>query len=427
MDESPKCYNMVKFMPSKNLGGSEVHCVPAPWIVWEDSESSTVLVAYPDEPWKVTKERVKNYENRGKDWILHLAKIMYKTDFYDSVIRCVNQREDSCEEFVSSATTATKVGSPYDSYSAEFQKRLSKLTTETDSDCSMENAMEKVPKVQSDPSEIVVVLDSDDETPWDLSTRSSESRCNSDHVNSTEDVYCPEVIITELGSFDSPSAPSKWQMCGVNESNTFWSRFEEVFFNRSNIADLGLSMANRIDEVGKSQQEASSINIDQAIEGGAHGEVSRDWAINSSKVDEQLGAISLLKDAIVNPGGNDIRWTLKHRKWAPGLIELWPNTGVYIKDSELNFCLQRSRRSTHLSRLLTKHVFAESALNKCRYLNKKRVGYHSLQLDTGAITAIIHFVLTYGYVHNWRPSSEKSIKAAIRYQLILAKKESSLL
>lgn len=66
-------------MPSKNLGGSEVHCVPAPWIVWEDSESSTVLVAYPDEPWKVTKERVKNYENRGKDWILYLAKIMYRT------------------------------------------------------------------------------------------------------------------------------------------------------------------------------------------------------------------------------------------------------------------------------------------------------------------------------------------------------------
>nr|AGO14427.1 BEN domain protein [Cotesia sesamiae Mombasa bracovirus] len=423
MDESQKCYYMVKFMSTKNMEGSEVHCVPVSWIVWEDSESSTVLVAYPNEPWEVTKERVKNYENREKDWLFCLAKIMYRTDFYDSVICCVNQREDSAEEYVSSVTTATKFRSPYNSYSEKFEKWLGRLTTETNSDYSTETAMEKVPKVQSDPSESAIVLDSDDDTPWHLSTCSSESRSNSEYGTSTEEVYCPEVIITKVGSSDSPSAPSnRWKICGVNDSNTFWSNIERLFSNPSNSGDLELSMASQIDEVAKSQQEESSINIDQAIEDGTDGEVSRDWAINSSEVDEQLGATNLLKDAPVNPGGNDIRWTLKHHEWAPGLVELFPNTGVYIKDSELNFCLRRSIRCTQLTRLLTKHIFTESALNKCRYVKKKQRGYNSLQLDSGAVTAIINFVQTYGYRHNWRPSSKKSIIAAMRYQLILAKK-----
>ncbi|KAG8039457.1 hypothetical protein G9C98_008100 [Cotesia typhae] len=385
MDESQKCYYMVKFMPSKNMEGSEVHYVPVSWIVWEDSESSTVLVAYPNEPWEVTKERVKNYENREKDWFFCLAKIMYKAE--------------------------------------EFEKWLGRLRTETNSDYSTETAMEKVPKVQSDPSESAIVLDSDDDTPWHLSTRSSESRSNSEYGTSTEEVYCPEVIITKVGSSDSPSAPSnRWKICEVNDSNIFWSNIERLFFNPSNSGDLELSMASQIDEVAKSQQEESSINIDQAIEDGADGKVSRDWAINSSEVDEQLGATNLLKDAPVNLGGNAIRWTLKHHEWAPGLVELFPNTGVYIKDSELNFCLRRSIRCTQLTRLLMKHIFTESALNKCRYVKKKQRGYNSLRLDSGAVTAIINFVQTYGYRHNWRPSSKKSIIAAMRYQLILAKK-----
>ncbi|CAH2088164.1 unnamed protein product [Euphydryas editha] len=64
--------------PAKIMGGSEVHCIPTSWIILKD-DSTIVLVAYPDEPWEVSKERMKNYENREKNWTMYLAKIMYST------------------------------------------------------------------------------------------------------------------------------------------------------------------------------------------------------------------------------------------------------------------------------------------------------------------------------------------------------------
>ncbi|CAG4989519.1 unnamed protein product [Colias eurytheme] len=334
------------------MGSSEVHCIPASWIIEEDKGSQIVLVAYPDEPWELTRERAKNYENRGKNWTVCLAKIVYITDFYESVTRCVNQREHGLGEFSGFKVITTEVGSPYCSYLTEYQKWLDRLSTVADSDCSMENAMEEDRKVQSDSSESLAVVASDDDTPCDLSMRSSKSRSISETENFTQGVCYPEVIITEAGSSDSPSSSNARQFCGINESNNFWSGFEKRFLN-----------------VVKLQHKASSFNINQATEDGADGEVSRDRCINSSEVDEQLAGSSLLKGALIKPRGNDTRWTLKHREYLPGLVELWPNTGVYIMHSELNNCLKWSKKCTQLTRLLTKHVFTESALRKCQYVN----------------------------------------------------------
>ncbi|CAD6243710.1 GSCOCT00013114001.2-RA-CDS [Cotesia congregata] len=422
MDESRKHYHMVKFVPAKIMGGSEIHCIPTSWITWKDKESTTVLVAYPNEPWEVTRERIKNYENHGKDWTVYWAKIIYSTDFYKSMIPCVNQREHGLEEFSSCKIIASKVGSPHCSYSAEFQKYFNRLLTVADTDCSKENVMEENPKVQSDSSGSAIVLDSDDDTPFDLSMRSSESRSTSERGDCTEDVCFPEVIIKEVGRSDSSSPLSASKFSGVNENNTFWSSIGKWFLNCSNTADPELSMASRIVEVPKLQHEVSSISIGQDSKDGSDGEVSRDWCVNSSKVDEQLGASSLLKDALTNPGGNDKRWTLKHPEYSPGLVELWPGTDVYIEVSKLNFCMRSSKKCTELTRLLTKHVFTEFALSKCKYINNVK-GRENLRLDTGAVTAIIYFVSAYGYNHSWRPSNEKSIKAAMRYELISAKKK----
>ncbi|CAH2088161.1 unnamed protein product [Euphydryas editha] len=191
------------------------------------------------------------------------------------MIPCVNQRKHGLEGFGSFKVIAIEVGSPHCSYSAEFQKWLDRLSTATDSDSSMENAMEEDPKVQPDSSGSVIVLDSDDETPCDLSMRSSESRSTSERGDCTEEVYFPEVVITEAGSSNSSSSPNAWEISEVNENDPFWSSFEKWFLNRSNTADPGLSMTSRIVEVAKLQHEASSISIDEDSKDGDDSEISR--------------------------------------------------------------------------------------------------------------------------------------------------------
>lgn len=72
-------YHIVIHLPSQNKELIGMHCIPASWIRWEDKECSTVLVAYPDEPWEIIKERVRNYENPHEDWNMYLMKVIYST------------------------------------------------------------------------------------------------------------------------------------------------------------------------------------------------------------------------------------------------------------------------------------------------------------------------------------------------------------
>ncbi|CAF4932948.1 unnamed protein product [Pieris macdunnoughi] len=51
---------------------------------------------------------------------------------------------------------------------------------------------------------------------------------------------------------------------------------------------------------------------------------------------------------------DDTRWTLKYRKNLPGLVELMPQSGVYVSSGYLNYCQQVSKDCKSLApRLLT--------------------------------------------------------------------------
>lgn len=135
-------------------------------------------------------------------------------------------------------------------------------------------------------------------------------------------------------------------------------------------------------------------------------------------VNKQYGGAT---DPPTTSAGSTQRWTLKHQKYAPGLVELMYNTGVYIEEARLRQHLRVSRKCTQLARLLTKDIFTEAALTKCQYIGSKK-GNQRLQLDINATTAIVEFVLKQESTMDWRRTTNKSVRAAMRYQLELAKK-----
>lgn len=88
MDKMPKRkYHIVQFLGLPEKSRSLAYTVPASWIRGEIESSETVLLAYPKESWEITRERVKNYEDPGKDWESNLAQIKYSAgELYDLLL-----------------------------------------------------------------------------------------------------------------------------------------------------------------------------------------------------------------------------------------------------------------------------------------------------------------------------------------------------
>ena len=287
-------------------------------------------------------------------------------DFYDKVIRCINQREHSVEESRGSQVIVSKVGSLHCSYSMESHK-LDMHSNSTGSNDLVMDGMNKNLTVQSKSS----ASDSNNDVPCDLSISSADRRNINRRAHSIEELLCPEVIMTDVGSSQGTSTSEALRR--VEEMN-----------NTSNF---------------------------------------QDWMF--CRISSFLYAY---QNSVTSPNDSDNKWTLKHKGPLPGLVELWPNSGVYIRDLELKYCLRYAKKGTQLSRFLTKHIFSELALRSCWSINDKYdrrfnlYGGRHFGLYGGAITAIVNFVQTYGKTQNWRPQSEKSIKSAVRYQLSLFKK-----
>ncbi len=311
---------------------------------------------------------------------------IFVSGFYDNVIHCVNQPERKAKVSSGSQMIVTDAVSPCRSYSSEFQKWLSTSRNSIDPNSSIVNETDEHPRLQSESTRSVIDVDSDDDVPWDLSMSSQNSHSINDREHCKKKVFC-----TECGCPGSSASFVASQHPKMNENNTFLLGFQRRFLDFTILA--------------------------------GHNNDSCDWRISSSQVNQSLGASSPLQDVVTNLIRFDKRWTLKYREPSPGLIELWPNTGAYITELELHYCLKRSKKCTQLARLLTVHVFSETALKKCRYVNNVR-GNQNLQLDKSATIAIVNFVLRYGCTQHWRPSSDRSIKNAIRYQLIMSKKKS---
>lgn len=93
---------------------------------------------------------------------------------------------------------------------------------------------------------------------------------------------------------------------------------------------------------------------------------------------------------------------------------------VYMKTAAFDECQKSARNCLHLARLLTRSIFSNAALEKCIYVGKD-APRPDLSLDEGAVVVIVQFVRSFGFKRNWNLPSERSIRNAIRYELLMAK------
>ncbi|XP_045500023.1 uncharacterized protein LOC123697524 [Colias croceus] len=102
---------------------------------------------------------------------------------------------------------------------------------------------------------------------------------------------------------------------------------------------------------------------------------------------------------------HDTRWTLKYRRNLPGLVELIPQSGVFISYRVLKYCQHVSKDCKSLARRLLSAVFSIKALSVCSTMTEKAqapVGTDARpELDNHACEVLLNYVFDYGLQQGW--------------------------
>ncbi|CAD6243348.1 GSCOCT00013040001.2-RA-CDS [Cotesia congregata] len=103
----------------------------------------------------------------------------------------------------------------------------------------------------------------------------------------------------------------------------------------------------------------------------------------------------------------DTRWTLKYRTNLPGLVELMPQSDVYVSYGDLKYCQQVSKDCKSLALRLLPAVFNSKALSVCLSITERAQASDNVrsnarpELDDHACSALLNFVLEHGLQRGW--------------------------
>lgn len=120
---------------------------------------------------------------------------------------------------------------------------------------------------------------------------------------------------------------------------------------------------------------------------------------------------------------NDSRWTLKHREKKSGVVELLPNSRVYIDAIQLSNIKITSKDSKTLARTLLLEIFTENALSICSLTGKKANAFDlegtSVRpgLDEHARTVLLDYVKKHSAEQNWVEFDSQLISNTIRNKM----------
>nr|ABK57043.1 hypothetical protein GIP_L1_00570 [Glyptapanteles indiensis] len=109
---------------------------------------------------------------------------------------------------------------------------------------------------------------------------------------------------------------------------------------------------------------------------------------------------------------HDTRWTLKYPTNLPGLVELMPQSGIYVSYGELKYCQQVSKDCKSLARRLLPEVFNRKALGVCLSMSEKAHASNNVgsnlrpELDKHASKVLLNFVIDYGLHCGWNTDSK---------------------
>ncbi|AEE09484.1 conserved hypothetical protein [Cotesia vestalis bracovirus] len=108
----------------------------------------------------------------------------------------------------------------------------------------------------------------------------------------------------------------------------------------------------------------------------------------------------------------DTRWTLKYQTNLPGLVELMPQSGVYVSKGDLLYCQQVSKDCKSLAQRLLPQVFSRNALSICLSMSEKAQAANNVgssirpDLDDHACSVLLNFVIEHGLQRGWNTDLE---------------------
>ncbi|KAH0547180.1 uncharacterized protein LOC123269298 isoform X2 [Cotesia glomerata] len=176
----------------------------------------------------------------------------------------------------------------------------------------------------------------------------------------------------------------------------------EEFNSAQNLASNSSSSSNRTEEVSQFPEERY-MKISGRSNSSNTNRYSKKVANNPPKKKHNSWRFVLPSE--YDP--HDTKWTLKYRTNLPGLVELMPQSGVYVSYGDLKYCQQVSKDCKSLALRLLPAVFNSKALSVCLSITERAQASDNVgsnvrpELDDHACSVLLNFVLEHGLQHGW--------------------------
>ncbi|CAG9568011.1 unnamed protein product [Danaus chrysippus] len=174
------------------------------------------------------------------------------------------------------------------------------------------------------------------------------------------------------------------------------------FNSMQNSATNSSSSRNRREDVSQYPEERHN-NISTPSSSSNTKRHSKEVANNAPKKKRKLFRFVLPPE--YDP--HDTRWTLKYQNNLPGLIEITPQSGVYVSYGDLKYCQHVSKDCKSLARRLLQVIFNRNALSVCLSMSELAQASDNVrsntrpELDDHAFTVLLIFVIEHGLQHGW--------------------------
>ncbi|CAH2096402.1 unnamed protein product [Euphydryas editha] len=170
---------------------------------------------------------------------------------------------------------------------------------------------------------------------------------------------------------------------------------------RSLMLDTAQTYKKLIEEVSQFHEESTQYSTTQYT--STQNQHSHDDANRTPKTKHNSWRLVLPPE--YDP--RDTKWTLKYRTYLPGLVELMPQSGVYVSYGDLKYSQQVSKDCKSLAKRLLSEIFNRNALSVCLSMTERaqapdNIGYNIRpELDVNACTVLLNFVVEHGLQRGW--------------------------
>lgn len=245
---------------------------------------------------------------------------------------------------------------------------------------------------------------------------------NSDRSDDSD--YIPEIIRPELPRRSAQSVPARDQEISINLLND--QVYSECYNFYVELNDSYQKSMSILDDAENYLQNIISAHKDNVAATAKQPSLSptchRPDAINPNMFSNPQ---PLLQERYTsNISEEDTRWTVKHPKPGQGVIELMPNTGVYVSKKGLNKCQSKYKETTKFTRALLEEVFTDEALRKCSFtgVSRRKIIKNPRNtpkpgLDPKARETFFNYVLEYSLNMGWEKADPGIIMSCVKNRL----------